>query len=82
MATAELKFNLENPDDRMEFDRCSKATDLALVLWEVYFNSWREIECDIDSGEIKHPQEVLDAYRKVLQDEMDGHGIIIENLVS
>lgn len=82
MATAELKFNLEEPDDRMEFDRCTKATDLALVLWEAYYNLWRDIERQIDSGEIKDPQEVLDAYRNALREEMDEHGIIIDNLIT
>ena len=81
MATAELKFNLEDADDRLEFERCTKATDMALVLWQVYFNSWRDIENKIDLDLIISPQEVLDAYRKVLQDEMDEHGIIIDRLV-
>lgn len=81
MATAELKFNLDEPDDRMQFERCVKATDLALVLWQVYYNSWRDIERGIDSGKIKTPQEAIDAYKTVLRDEMDEHGIIIDNLV-
>jgi hypothetical protein len=81
MATAELKFNLEDPDDRMEFERCTKATDLALVLWEVYHNSWRDIERQIEAGTIKEPQDAIDAYVLAIQEQMDNHNIIIDKLV-
>ena len=44
MATAELKFNLDEPDERMEFKRCSKATDMAQFIWELVHNGWRDFK--------------------------------------
>lgn len=81
MATATLTFDLNDPDDALNHERCIKSTDMALVLWEVYYNSWRGIEHKIDSGEIKHPQEALDAYREAIGNEMDRHGIVIDKLI-
>jgi len=44
MATAELKFNLDEPDERMEFKRCSKANDMASFIWELVHNGWRDFK--------------------------------------
>ena len=32
---AKLEFDLDNPDDKMEHMRCIKATDMALMLWDI-----------------------------------------------
>ena len=33
-----LEFNLADKDDEMEHNRCLKALDMALVLWELVYN--------------------------------------------
>jgi hypothetical protein len=35
MAQAILKYDLSDPDDRMEFERANKSLEMALVLWEL-----------------------------------------------
>lgn len=30
-----IKFNLDDPDDRMNHLRCVKAADMALALWQI-----------------------------------------------
>src|SRR6056300_1281027 len=32
---AKLEFDLDNPDDRMGHMRCVKATNMALMLWDI-----------------------------------------------
>lgn len=32
---AELKFNLDDPDDKMAHMRCVKALDMALAIWNI-----------------------------------------------
>jgi len=32
---AKLEFDLDDFDDKMAHNRCVKATDMALVLWEI-----------------------------------------------
>ena len=35
---AKLEFDLDNPDDKMAHMRCVKATDMALMLWDIKQN--------------------------------------------
>jgi len=39
MAKAILKYDLTDPDDRLEHLRAIKATDMALVIWDFVYNS-------------------------------------------
>ena len=39
MAKAILKFDLNDPDDRIEHLRCIKSLDLAMALWEITSNT-------------------------------------------
>lgn len=38
MSTATLTFNLSDSHDRLEFERMTKAFDMAMVLWELATN--------------------------------------------
>jgi hypothetical protein len=40
---AKLEFDLDDFDDRMSHERCVKALDMALVLWEITNNSRKRI---------------------------------------
>ena len=35
MATVTIEYDLENPEDSSAFNRATKATDMALALWEI-----------------------------------------------
>ena len=47
---AQLTFDLDQPDDREAHFRCIKATDMALVLFEITHNLRRN--CDEDAEKI------------------------------
>ena len=52
MAKAILKYDLSDPDDRLEHLRAVKATDMALVIWELVYNTRKRIEYDIDANNL------------------------------
>lgn len=80
MAKGILEFDLTDSDDKMEFERASKALDMALVLWEMAHNTKKTIYNQIEF-------EKLDAYDAVdkvfekLWDEMNEHGINLDRLI-
>lgn len=43
-----LKFDTEDPEQKMELKRVMKADDMATVLWEIVSNVKRKVEFDID----------------------------------
>ena len=80
MAKAILKYDLSDPDDRMEHLRAIKATDMALVLWELVYNTRKRIEYDIDANNLGG-NAVLDRIMIEIGDRLDEHGIVIDDLV-
>ena len=77
-----LEFDLNDPDDRMEHLRCVKATDMALVLWEITYNQKKGAERMIDAGALKTSDEVIDYIFAQIADDMYNRGIIIDDLIS
>jgi hypothetical protein len=76
-----LKFNLNDPDERMEFERATKATDMAFVIWELIYNVPRQIEDAIESDKLLERYEVLQAYQKKLIELCEEHNIQIDKLI-
>jgi len=77
-----LKFDLTDADDAMEFRAATKADSMAIVLWQITYNLRRNIENKIDMGEIKHPQEAINSVMEYINDELESHGIIIDDLTN
>lgn len=72
-----LKYNLDNYDEKMAHLRAIKSLDLALVVWEFYYNARRVIE---DSD----PKTANDAINKcfgVFVGMLESNNIIIDELV-
>lgn len=74
---AKLIFKL--PEEALEFETCSKASDLAYILWELSYNVKRSL--------IKH-KEVSEEYENGvnavydrLSELLDEHSINLDNLV-
>ena len=80
MAKATLTYDLNDPDDRIEHLRAVKATDMALVLWEIVYNTRKRVEYDIDENNLGG-NAVLDMIMTEINDRLDEHGIIIDDLV-
>lgn len=76
---AKLEFDLDDFDDRMAHERCVKATDMALVLWELVHNSYRGLTNGYNEDDGYH--KGVDAVYDKLRELLDEHGINTDRLV-
>ena len=81
MAKAILEYNLDDADDSMAHLRAVKSLDMALVLWEMAYNTKKKICNQIEFEEIKNPYEVVDIIMEKLHEEMNDRGINLDELV-
>jgi hypothetical protein len=77
MAKAILKFDLTDPDDKMDHFRCIKALDMACVLFEIRYNLRRNAERAAESSEISATDFIFDQ----IDGLFDGHNINIDELL-
>jgi hypothetical protein len=80
MSKANLTFDLDDRDDRIEFERMMKARDMAMVLWEIDMNGYRKFTKYNDRQEGAYQEgieEVFEYFRALLT----HHDIDIEQLI-
>ena len=76
---AKLTFDLNDPDDRLEHERCVKSLDIALVLWELTHNFYRSLtkEFDEDDSYYKGVDAVYDRLKELLYE----HNVDVDKLI-
>lgn len=72
---ATIEFDLHDPDDIRSHLRCTKALDMACVLWEIR-NMRKEIEWMEEQGELSSEQVMS----KILE-HFDNHELNIDELI-
>jgi hypothetical protein len=80
MSKATLTFDLNDSDDRLEFNRITKARDMAMLLWELQMNGYRKFTKYNDRQEGAYQEgieEVFEYFRALLS----HHEINIEQLI-
>jgi hypothetical protein len=80
MPKAIIEFDLNDPDDNMAHMRMIKSLDMALVLWEMLYNTKKGMHNDIEFNKL----DAYDAVDKVFQifwDQMNEHGINLDQLI-
>ena len=80
MPKAIIEFDLNDPDDNMAHMRAVKSLDMALVLWEIAYNTKKGMHNDIEFNKL----DAYDAVDKVFQifwDEMNERGINLDQLI-
>jgi hypothetical protein len=80
MSKANLTFDLDDSDDRMEFERMMKAKDMAMALWELDMNGYRKFTKYNERQEGAYQEgieEVFEYIRTLLQQ----HQINVEDLI-
>lgn len=71
MATAIIKYDLNDPDDRMDFDRANASLKMASFIFEILLNGKKKFrDCDC-----------ADRIWEYLLDEAKDKGVNIENLI-
>ena len=80
MSKANLIFDLDDSDDRIEFERMMKAKDMALMLWELDMNGYRKFTKYNERQEDAYQEgieEVFEYFRALLS----HHEIDIDQLI-
>ena len=80
MAKATITYDLNDPDDRIDHLRAIKATDMALVIWELVYNTRKRMENEISENGAD-AYSTLDKILDDFGDRLDEHGIVIDDLV-
>jgi len=76
---AKLEFDLDNPDDRMGHMRCVKATDMALMLWDIKqkIRSKLKYSNDLSEDELHQWEVMQDEFYSIA----DDYGINLDLLI-
>jgi len=80
MSTATLTFDLDDRDDRIEFERMTKALDMAMALWELQMNGYRKFTKYNDRQEGAY-QEGIEEVFEYIRGLMREHNIEVEQLI-
>lgn len=84
MATATLRFNLSDPDDRDDHERCVKSLVMAKVIWHFMYNIKKGIKYTIDDRMSKEPDfdcfDAVDLVFNKFYEMLQEENISIDNL--
>ena len=80
MSTATLTFDLSDGDDRYEFNRITKARDMALMLWELEMNGYRKFTKYNERQESAYQQGIEEVF-EYIRDLLQQHQINVEDLI-
>lgn len=73
-----LEFNL--PEEQKDFNRCNKATDMAIVLFELVSNKKKRLENRVLEGGMDG-YDTLELVFNEIGDLLDRYGLIIDDLI-
>lgn len=77
-----LEFDLDDADDRMAHLRCVKATDMALVLWEILTNMEKSVTYEVENFDVdSDPTDGVYAAFRNIRDVCHEKGINIDDLI-
>ena len=80
MSKANLTFDLDDRDDRIEFERMMKSLDMAMMLWELQMNGYRKFTKYNDRQEGAY-QEGIEEVFEYIRELMREHNIDVEQLI-
>lgn len=85
---AVLEFDLNDPDDRQAHQRCVKALDMALALWEIRYNLKKRCESMAENYcENKHKEDYdiftgIDIVTDRLNEIFEENNLDVEELIN
>jgi len=80
VSKATLTFDLDDRDDRIEFERMIKARDMAMLLWELDMNGYRKFTKYNDRQEGAY-QEGIEEVFEYIRELLKEHQIDVEQLI-
>ena len=82
MAKATIEYDLNDFDDEMSFRRANKATDMAIVIWELVFNARKKIMNHIEFKNVEDPYIAAGLVFDLIHEELNERNINIEDLIN
>jgi len=80
-----LEYDLNDSDDRMAHLRAVKSTDMALALWQILYNTRKEMLYGIEAKEMKGEEisayAAIELYREKLGEIAEEYGINVDELI-
>jgi hypothetical protein len=80
MSKATLTFDLSDSDDRIEFNRATKALDMAMALWEIEMNGYRKFTKYNDRQDDAY-QEGIEEVFEYISGLLKDYNINVEQLI-
>lgn len=80
MAKAILEFDLNEIDEQMSHLRAIKSLDMALVLWELVYNTKKQI-CNEIEFENLHAYDAIDRLFEKIHSELNDRGLNMDQLI-
>jgi hypothetical protein len=80
MAEAILKFDLNDPDDRIEHLRCIKSLDLALALWEITSNTKKGLGYSMENKQMDQYETLTFVFDRI-HEIINEHNIDLDELI-
>jgi hypothetical protein len=80
VSKATLTFDLTDGDDRIEFNRATKALDMAMMLWELDMNGYRKFTKYNERQEGAY-QEGIEEVFEYIRGLLKEHQIDVEQLI-
>jgi hypothetical protein len=79
-----LRYNLNDPDDAMAYKRANKSLDMAMALWEIIFNVYKQTERGFSEDEKTNDiqYETLEKVFEKIREILNDNEINIENLIN
>ena len=80
MAKAILEYDLNDQDDKRAHLRAIKSLDMALVLCQIAHNTKKGLYNEVEFNKLD-AYEIIDKFYEGFWQEMDDHGINLDELV-
>jgi hypothetical protein len=80
MPKAILEYDLNDQDDQMAHLRAIKSLDMALVLWEMAYNTKKKIQSQAENEKLDSYDAIEKVFEK-LWEELNEHGINLDQLI-
>ena len=77
---AKLIFDLNNPDDRMEYERVNKSLDIVNALWSFLYNSKKQLLMDVENESVDKFDAVELVYDRLFE-LLEEHDVNVNKLV-
>jgi hypothetical protein len=85
MSKVKLEFDLTDFDDKMEFERCNKSTDMSFVIFEMVYNMKKRLYYEFEEREEKGEEltvyDGIDSVFEKLSEQLSERGIDIDKLI-